>query len=52
MSQTREEAASAPKSNDDLICGLDILKVARNINLICGGLLVACCAFNLLNLFK
>ena len=37
---------------DDLICGLNILKVARNINLICGSLLVAICAFNIFNLFK
>jgi hypothetical protein len=48
--QLRGEAA--PDKTDDLICGLNILKVARNINLIAGSLLVACCAFNLFNLFQ
>ena len=41
-----------PKPEESTIFGMNVLKVARNINLIGGIGLVAVCVLNLLNLFS
>ena len=42
---------SSENPEDSTILGYNVLNVAKNINLICGGGLVAVCVLNLLDLF-